>query len=124
MATVWTIWEDCGSLVLARIVGWTGALVTQATLDTITYKVFDLDNNRQQTGSDTLNKAAVIFDTAQEDGSWPYDDGYNFRFLLPASCFPTGGHKYRVEFIFTPVGADTEPFAVVRDLLADNLYGS
>lgn len=122
MPTIWHIFEDCGGLVMARILGWTGALVTQATFDSITYKVFDQDRGRQQTGSGTLELAAVVFDTEQNDGSWPYDDGYNFRVLLPATCFPIGGHNYRAEFYFQPTVG--EPFALAASIIAAALHGS
>jgi len=111
-------YADCGHLVLARLVGWTGALVTQATISSIAYKVVDLDNADTVTASGALAKASVVFDTAQTDGSWPYDDGYNFRWLVPASAFPTGGHRYAVEITFTPAGADTEPFALDVEIAA------
>lgn len=112
--------EDCGALSLARVRGWTGALVTQATLSSIAYKVVDLDAAATVTASGTLTISAVIFDTAQTDGSWPFSDGYNFRWLIPASAFPTGGHRYAVEFTFTPVAPENQPFAVDFEIRARN----
>jgi hypothetical protein len=121
---IWHIFAKCGTLALARITGWTGALVTQATIVSIAYKVFDLTNSKTETGAGAPAPADVLFDVAQQDGSWPYDDGYNFRFLLPASCFPHGGHRYRAEFVFTPAGVDSQPFAIVEEMIAENLIGS
>ena len=124
MGTTWHGFEDCGCGVFARILNWADALLTQAATTSITYKVFDLDNNNAQTGTGTLTVADVVYDTAQTGGGWPYDDGYNFRYVLPASCFPTGGHKYIAELIFTPAGADPQPFAVVYEIIARKLLTS
>jgi len=112
--------EACGLAVRGRIEGWSGALVKQADLTSISYKIFDLDNFNEITGSGALVVADVIFDEEQESAAWPYADGYNFLTVLPATCFPVGGHLYRSEFIFTPAAG--EPYAVpvmihARDLL-------
>jgi len=117
----YTLLESCGVTYMARIVGDDGALVTQATFGggSIAYKVFDTDNGNAETGSGTLTVADVVFNTVQTDDAWPYDDGYNVRYVLPASCFPVGGHLYRVELIYTPgVG---ERFADAFDLYALDL---
>jgi len=100
---------------------WDGALLLQAYLGTITYKVFRTDTNAQ-TGTGSLTVSAVVFDTAQTNSGWPYSDGFNFKFLLPASCFPVGGIAYRVEFIVTPTGL--EPFPIVFRAFAQNLLTS
>lgn len=117
---VYYVFEDCGALALARILGWTGDLVTQASLDSISYQVVDCDLRDTVTASGALLPADVVFDIAQNDGSWPYDAGYNFRFLIPASAFPTGGHRYAVEFTFTPVAPENQPFAVDFEIRARN----
>gem|GEM_PF-6175614 len=114
--------ESCGVTYMARIVGDDGTLVNQATFaggGSITYKVFDTDAGNAETGSGTLTVADVVYNAAQDDAAWPYDDGYNVRYVLPASCFPTGSHLYRVELIYTP--GTGERFADAFDLFALNL---
>ena len=116
-------WEDSGLQCMARIENWDGDLLLQADLGTITYKVFRKDSNAwTETGDGTLVVSAVIFDTAQTDSGWPYDDGFNFKTLLPSSAIPTGGRTYRIEFIFTPSGSQS--FPVVFDAFAQNLLTS
>ena len=119
--TTFQAWEDSGLQCMARVENWDGDLLLQADLGTITYKVFDVAT-KVETGSDSLTVANVIFDTAQTNSGWPYDDGFNFKFLLPASAFPNGNRKYRVEFIVTPTSA--EPFPIVFDAFAQNLLTS
>jgi hypothetical protein len=108
---------------MARVEDWDGTLLLQAGTGSITYKVFRQDSNANtETGTGTLVIADVIFDTAQTDSGWPYDAGFNFKTLLPASAFPTGGRTYRIEIIITPSGS--EPFPVVFDAFAQNLLTS
>lgn len=111
----WHVYEDAGALLLARVLDWDGNLLTQAAVTSITYKCFDLTTGAE-TGTGTLNKATVIYDTAQTGGNWPYTDGYNFRHMLAATCLPTGGHSYRVEVKITP--ASGEAFWIVYERLA------
>jgi hypothetical protein len=109
------IWEDDGLVALVRIVGWDAVAITQATIDSIEYHVFDMDDNNKQTSpeSNSLDPADVIYDTPQVDNGWPYDDGFNMRHLVPASCFPVGGHTYRLRYRLTPTGAEPQTFSVV-----------
>lgn len=115
-------YEDCGIVVMGRLLGWDGSLITQATIDSIAHKVVDLDANNTETASGALVVADVVYDAGQNDGSWPYDDGYNFRYLIPAAAFPTGGHRYSAEFTFTPTGAENQPFALDVEILARNRH--
>ena len=98
-----TVWEDGGAIVLARIVGNDGSNITQASITSIAYLVYDTTSSAQViTGSVTV--ATSVFDTLQDDDRWPDSEatGYNFRHALPATAFPTGGHEYQVEYKFTP----------------------
>jgi len=122
MTDVHTIIEDCGAAVMARLLGWDGSLVTQATVSSIAYQVFDLDAALLQTAAGALVVADTVYDTEQTGGGWPYSDGFNFRAVLPASAFPTGGHQYQVEVVFTPVAG--EVFAIRRVIVTETLYGS
>jgi len=101
----WPAVQLGGALLLARVVGWDGDLVTQASLSALTYEVFDLENG-QSVANDTLTISEVIFDEAQSGGNWPYDDGYNFKFMLPATCLPNGAHRYMVEVWADPVSGE------------------
>lgn len=120
---VWHIWEDMGALLLARVEDWDGNLLDQAACTGISYKVIDLDNNDEVTGSDDLVVATVVFDSAQSGGNWPYSDGYNFKWMCPATCFPTGGHRYVAEVICNPASGEDFPIGVWL-LHAHNLRGS
>jgi len=118
------VWEDSGCCVLGRIVGYDGALIKQIDITSINCRVFDADANRALTADLDPAVADTVYNAAQNDASWPYDDGYNFRHLLPATAFPTGGHKYRVEYLFDPAAAAEENFHGVLEVYARNLYRS
>lgn len=118
-------WQACGHTLLARLVDPLGVPYTQAGIASIAWTATDLDGDGiPQTGSGTILAAATVYDTPQTAATWPYDDGYNFRFSLPASALPHGGHTYRVEVLVTPAGADATPFCVAWDLFAQRRYGA
>lgn len=113
-------WEDGGVVTLGRVVHG-GVYVTQAALTSIAYKVFDLRGQSPETAtsSGSLTVAVVIFNTLQgvngSDNRWTEDlIGFNFLAEFPAAAFPTGGHLYRIEIIFTPVSG--QPFPVIYDV--------
>ena len=120
ISQVFAVYERSGVVVMARIVGEDAALVTQATFTTIAYSVVDVDRNKESQGSGAVTIADAVYDTAQTGNAWPFSDGFNFRFVLPASCFPRGGHFYRGEFTFTPAAGQV--FHAVVDLDAKDLY--
>ena len=95
-----------GVLILARVVDWDGNLLTQAACTGISYVVYDESDNDTPVGSDTLTVSAVVFNTAQTGGNWPYSDGYNFKWMMPATLVPTKGHLYRVEITVDPVSGE------------------
>jgi len=114
-------WEDGGATVLARIVGNDGSVVTQASLTSIAYLVYDKSSAANViTGSVTI--ATSVFDTLQDDDRWPDTEptGYNFRHALPATAFPTGGHEYQVEYKVTPDSG--EVFYIVCEVEALHTY--
>jgi hypothetical protein len=114
--------EDNPLTVMDRIKGTGGAAITQATINTITYRVFQYDNYNDllldQNGSEvgvqaSITKADAVFDTLQTDDYWteveggpPDDEGYNFRFTVPPARFPSASKFYRVEITFTPTTGD------------------
>lgn len=107
-----SIWEDTGLAILARIENIDGEAITQASLSTITCKVYDLSTLELVT-SPTVTIATSVFDTMQTpsiDDRWDVDAiGYNFKYNLPALAFPTGDREYRVEFNFDPASGDDFP---------------
>ncbi len=116
-------WEDSGVTLLARIRG-DGGLVTQASIDTITCKVFDKQSSTPRTAVETptVVVADSIFNTLQTDERWGIDDtGFNFAFEVPASII-TSPHTYRIEFKFTPTSG--EAFHGVWEVKAHDLWSS
>jgi hypothetical protein len=107
---------------LARVEDWDGNLLTQAACTGISYKIIDRDNNNAVTASGSLTVATVVFDAAQTGGNWPYSDGYNFKAMIAATAFPTGGHRYVAEVIVDPVSGEDFPLRWI--LQAYNLVGS
>ena len=114
-----SVWEDAGATCLARMVGNAGTSVTQASLTSITCKVFDLSSATPTTSiaTPTVTISSAVYDTLQTDSRWTVDStGYNFLFTVAASILTTGDHRYRVEFKFTPTSG--EVFFTVFELYA------
>ena len=119
-----TIYENGGAVLMARITGASGAAITQSSLSSITYKVFDASSKTPYDllTSGTITIGSVIYDTLQTGAPWTADStGYNFLWTAPASAFPNlsnglnpDQHLYRVEILFTP--ASGEVFWAVFEL--------
>lgn len=107
-------WEDASLTVMARIQGNAGTNITQASLSSITCKVFDLDNANVVVATPAVTISSAVFDSLQTtDPRWTKDTtGYNFRFTVTASSFPTGSRRYQIEFVFTPTSGDVFPLVV------------
>ena len=119
-----TIWEDGGASLMARVLGHNAAAITQASVSSITYKVFDLSSGTppDQVTSGTLTVSSVVFDTYQTDARWTKDStGYNFRWDAPASAFPSWS-VYQIEIKFTPSSGET--FFLVFKITANAIYSS
>ena len=122
-ARVYKAWvfEDGGATVLARIRGNSGAYITQASLSTITYNVYDLDDSDAAVTNGSVTISSSVFDTLQTgDDRWTADSvGFNFAFSLPVAAFPNGAtttnnyRRYRIEIKFTP-SSGTVFFLVVE----------
>jgi hypothetical protein len=109
--------EDGDATVLARLTArnGTGAAtgedgegnwLEQADVDTITCKVFDMDDDPDTAiATPTVTVSSAIQDTpVTTNVIWTKDTvGYNFIHDLAASNFPTGGRRYRVEYTVTLV---------------------
>jgi hypothetical protein len=118
-------WEDGSVSLLARVVGQAGTAVTQASLTSITYKIFDTlsDTPTSAVASGTLTISDVIFDTLQTDARWTKDNtGYNFLHTIGAGVLTKENTVYRIEYLFDPVTG--ENFYVVFEVTTSKIYGS
>lgn len=116
-----TAFEDTGVSLMDRIQGNGGTNITQASITSIAYKVYECTSMQKAEAADgtlgtsgTLNKTTVVFDTLQTAAPWDSNadpTGYNFRYDSVAADRPTGGKWYRYEIVFTPTSG--APFAVV-----------
>ena len=129
-----------GVTVLARLRGQTGALVTRASLSSITYTVSDLRAGAV-VGTGSLTPSAAVFDDLQTDARWTQDSearpgpdgawGYNFAGTLPASLFPAttltaaaaraAPGRVQVDVVFTPTTG--QPFRVVWSWTPVRVWG-
>lgn len=109
------VFKNGSATLLARVVGADGAAITQATIDTIKYTIYLLDENDPDAGMAvtghtdvSVEVAPTIFDALQLDALWGDLDasGYNFKHVLDISsnqAFAIAGRNYRVVFTLTPV---------------------
>lgn len=141
MTTIGTIkvaWQEDGSAIaLARVCAddatgaWTtvpgeGNFVKQADLSTITCKVFDRSDTvtpDTPIATPSVTLAAILDAPVTDQHIWDIDSySYNFKYKLPGTCFPIGGHRYRVEFYFTATGGST--WVLAYEGMADQVVGS
>lgn len=119
-------WEDGACTCMARIVDNDGSAALKADLSTISRSVFDLDGDTPTvvySGPTAVVVASSIFNTLQTDDRWDVDEvGYNFLNVVPASVLSSGGHRYRIEYLFTPV--DGEVYWAVYELWTEPIYTS
>lgn len=82
----------------------------QADVSSITRNVY-LKSDGSLISTATLVKVDTIFDTLQP---WDKDGtGYNFRDIIPGSCFPNGPEVYEVEHTLEMTTASNGPLHVV-----------
>lgn len=114
-----SVWEDGGATVMARVIGNAGTAITQASLTSIHYSLFDTNGATPETAvvaGTSLTVSDVVFDTLQTDARWTQDaTGYNFRHTIAASVLAAPAHLYRAEYKFTPTSG--EVFWVVAEIL-------
>ena len=93
-----------GPVLLARVTFNSGNLITEATVDEISYVVM---RGATEVGDDTLLVADVVHDTLQQDATrWKIDKvGFNFEFDLPHTLL-TGEDIYEVEVTISPVSGN------------------
>jgi hypothetical protein len=109
-----TVFKHGSLVVLARVLGYGAAAITQATVQSIAYTVYLLDPHDPDVATAVedhsavaIDKAAAVFDVLQTDAMWTVDStGYNFRHTLDVltnDAFTIAGRKYRIEIVITPV---------------------
>lgn len=107
--------EDGGATLLARIVGNSAVNITQASITSITYDVFQKGATTDLQQNSPLNKTAVVFDTLQTDAVWTVDStGYNFSYAADVLEFPEGNEIFVFQFKFTPTVG--QPFYVLFEI--------
>lgn len=81
----------------------TGSGITQAQTTSVLLRVYDRSSAfpDAEVYAETLVKAAVIFDTPQQDASWWSDSvGYTLKVPVDTKLFDAlGGREYRVEVV-------------------------
>ena len=102
-----TIVEGSASALLARMVNLDGDYLTQSSVASIAFTVYDLGAAGAQSSAGTFVVASTVFNSLQTGLEWTRDDtGYNFRGPMEASHFPTGGRQYLVVLGITPTSGD------------------
>jgi len=106
--TKFAVLEDSCLVCMARVLGAAGAAVTQATVSSITCKVFDKDTSTTTADyTATLDKTVVISDTLLVTAPWTVDQtGRNFTHTVPATAFPRATDDCWIEYTFVMTNAD------------------
>ena len=108
------VFRDGSCTCLARILGEDAEVITQATIDSITYTVSLIDPDDEDADTDVENHADsvltvsdTISDILQLDDRWTLDEiGYNFRHVLDVSehlAFGVRAREYRIRYKLQPV---------------------
>jgi len=127
--------EDGDSTILGRITARNGTgsatgidgegnFLKQADISSIVRKTFDLEGDVTAPVETTLTVSTVVLDTVITTNTiWTLDTtGYNFIDDVAASLFPTGGRRYRIEYIVTLSGGAV--FHGVYEGIADPIFSS
>jgi hypothetical protein len=108
-----THWEDTDLVVMSRVKNVDGDNVTQASISSITCKIYNRLTG-ELVGTESLTVSSVVFNTLQTDDPWDEDStGYNFRYTVSGSYFPDNDVTYRVEVTATPTSGSTFLMAAV-----------
>ena len=104
-----TVVEDNGAVLLARVRGTGGDYITQASVNSITVKSFDLngDTGTAVYTDSSVTVADVVFDTLQtSDARWTVDTtGFNLAYVLSTAALPDRS-LYQVEIVIDPASGD------------------
>ena len=115
-----TVFQNGTATFMARIVDLSGALIKQSDVDSITYSVYLLDEDkpgcrRSVTGhsNNELNVSDVLYNQLKRNVHWLEDDkGFNFCWTLDvssANAFALAGRHYLVEIRLV---ANSVPFLI------------
>ena len=104
-----------------RVRHWSGDDITQADIASITYSIYGLDRDNEDTRNEVtghvdsaVSISATIYDTVQTDSA---ASDYNFKFIPSIVTYPAfddAGTTYLIEFTITPTSGEviTERFQV------------
>ena len=99
--------EDSSVALMARVEGADGANITQATVSSIDYDVYESTSatpNTEVVVTVSLTVSSVVFDALQTDSGWDTVEdplGFNFRYVALPAHFPNGGAYYDIEIKMT-----------------------
>lgn len=111
------VFENSPLVVHDRVEFDDGELITQATTDSITVKVFDEDG--ELINEPEYSVEDCIFDELETD-NWEEDSqGWNSRLVLAGSNWPEAG-QYFAEIKYTP--NEGEPVYAVWSVTAENIF--
>ncbi len=100
-----TVFEDTCNVFMARVRGMDGALITQSVVSSITCSVTDGTSGTQVAViTPSVDVSTAVYDTIQTGSPWDTEEdatGFNFKYIMPATAYPTAGHLYTVLFTFT-----------------------
>ncbi len=108
-----TVFKNDSVILMARVVGDDGLPITKATISSIEYTVYLLNEANPDTLTPVTGHTSVavtvgdtLYDVLQIDELWDADtEGYNFKHVLDVSsnqAFVTAGVYYQVRFTLTP----------------------
>jgi len=115
-------WADSALVCLARIRAPGGDYLVAGDLASLTWAVYDLDNNKAVagSGSGSLTPASAVYAALQTGADWTEDStGYNFKATLGKSNFPKARRRYRIVFTFATTVAENSFKAVYENDTAD-----
>lgn len=116
-------WEDTDLVLMARVKGSDGSVITQSDVAAVVCHVHDRDAGAAVGDPEPLDVSSVVFNAPQLDSRWTEDDvGYNFLHTVSGARFPEG-KTYRVEVVATPVSGSSYLMAVFNVKCRERLSG-
>lgn len=110
-----TVIQGSAAALLGRLTDIEDDYITQATVESITYRVTRLDTETQiSTG--TLDKTVSVKDSLQTNNGWTEDDiGWDFVWYAAGTNWPVGGNgiKYQAEVVVTPTSGAANKFKAI-----------
>jgi hypothetical protein len=113
--------ENSPAVLLRRVTGVAGTILTSEDIDAISVKVWNSDYSTLVTTL-TPDKADVVYDDLQttDTSRWTLDSvGYNWALTMPGTAWPAAG-TYAVEVKVTPTAGDA--FYLLWRVEATNIY--